>query len=53
MSFFSLQQNPVGVGRYLNTTLMETIDRRQRFRSLYMGEPKRYLQDLNRDRLMQ
>ncbi|XP_006503149.1 ciliary microtubule-associated protein 2 isoform X2 [Mus musculus] len=45
--------NPVGVGRYLNTTLMESIDRRQRYRSLYMSEPKRYLQDLTRDRLMQ
>lgn len=53
MSCLSLPQNPVGVGRYLNTTLMESIDRRQRYRSLYMSEPKRYLQDLNRDRLMQ
>lgn len=53
MSFSSLPQNPVGVGRYLNTTLMETIDRRQRYRTLYMSEPKRYLQDLTRDKLMQ
>ncbi|XP_053432932.1 lymphocyte expansion molecule isoform X3 [Nycticebus coucang] len=45
--------NPVGVGRYLNTWLMETKDRRQRYRSLYLGEPKRYLSDLNRDMIMQ
>uniref|UniRef100_I3M3H2 Ciliary microtubule associated protein 2 n=1 Tax=Ictidomys tridecemlineatus TaxID=43179 RepID=I3M3H2_ICTTR len=45
--------NPVGVGRYLNTTRLENKDTRQRYRSLYMGEPKRYLSDLNRDRIMQ
>ncbi|XP_036034478.1 lymphocyte expansion molecule [Onychomys torridus] len=45
--------NPVGVGRYLNTTLMETKDRRQRYRSLFLNGSKRYLQDLSRDQLMQ
>ncbi|KAM5248582.1 ciliary microtubule-associated protein 2 [Ctenodactylus gundi] len=33
--------NPVGVGRYLNTTRMEEKDTRQRYRSLYMGGSKR------------
>ncbi|KAK2107316.1 hypothetical protein P7K49_016830 [Saguinus oedipus] len=45
--------NPVGVGRYLNTWLMETKDRRQRYRSLYLPGSKRYLSDLARDRFMQ
>ncbi|XP_045403893.1 lymphocyte expansion molecule [Lemur catta] len=45
--------NPVGVGRYLNTWLMETKDRRQRYRSLFLGESKRYLSNLARDMLMQ
>ncbi|XP_011937920.1 PREDICTED: uncharacterized protein C1orf177 homolog isoform X2 [Cercocebus atys] len=45
--------NPVGVGRYLNTWLMETKDRRQRYRSLFLAGSKRYLSDLARDRLMQ
>ncbi|EHH14819.1 hypothetical protein EGK_00804 [Macaca mulatta] len=45
--------NPVGVGRYLNTWLMETKDRRQRYRSLFLGGSKRYLSDLARDMLMQ
>lgn len=45
--------NPVGVGRYLNTMLLETKDTRHRYRSLYMGESKRYLSDLARDKLMQ
>ncbi|XP_067565733.1 ciliary microtubule-associated protein 2 [Pseudorca crassidens] len=45
--------NPVGVGRYLNTQLMETKDHRQRYRSLFMGGSKRYLSDPARDRLMQ
>uniref|UniRef100_A0A8C5L0K1 Ciliary microtubule associated protein 2 n=1 Tax=Jaculus jaculus TaxID=51337 RepID=A0A8C5L0K1_JACJA len=45
--------NPVGVGRYLNTTLMEDKDTRQRYRSLFLGEPKRYLSNLARDKLMQ
>ncbi|MEJ1282682.1 lymphocyte expansion molecule [Cricetulus griseus] len=49
---FSLQ-NPVGVGRYLNTTLMETIDRRQRYRNLFLSGPKRYLLDPARDKLLQ
>uniref|UniRef100_A0A2K6S229 Ciliary microtubule associated protein 2 n=1 Tax=Saimiri boliviensis boliviensis TaxID=39432 RepID=A0A2K6S229_SAIBB len=39
--------NPVGVGRYLNTWLMETKDRRQRYRSLYLPGSKRYLSDPN------
>ncbi|KAJ8779681.1 hypothetical protein J1605_012565 [Eschrichtius robustus] len=50
---FSLVQNPVGLGRYLNTQLMETKDHRQRYRSLFMGGSKRYLSDRARDRLMQ
>nr|XP_030726244.1 lymphocyte expansion molecule [Globicephala melas] len=45
--------NPVGVGRYLNTQLMETKDHQQRYRSLFMGGSKRYLSDPARDRLMQ
>nr|XP_054948216.1 lymphocyte expansion molecule isoform X1 [Pan paniscus] len=45
--------NPVGVGRYLNTWLMETKDRRQRYRSLFLSGSKRYLSDLARDMLMQ
>ncbi|XP_007164812.2 lymphocyte expansion molecule [Balaenoptera acutorostrata] len=45
--------NPVGVGRYLNTQLMETKDHRQRYQSLFMGGSKRYLSDPARDRLMQ
>ncbi|XP_068393641.1 LOW QUALITY PROTEIN: ciliary microtubule-associated protein 2 [Eschrichtius robustus] len=45
--------NPVGLGRYLNTQLMETKDHRQRYRSLFMGGSKRYLSDRARDRLMQ
>uniref|UniRef100_A0A8C0C2X4 Lymphocyte expansion molecule n=1 Tax=Balaenoptera musculus TaxID=9771 RepID=A0A8C0C2X4_BALMU len=45
--------NPVGLGRYLNTQLMETKDHRQRYRSLFMGGSKRYLSDPARDRLMQ
>ncbi|ERE83034.1 lymphocyte expansion molecule [Cricetulus griseus] len=45
--------NPVGVGRYLNTTLMETIDRRQRYRNLFLSGPKRYLLDPARDKLLQ
>nr|XP_051712394.1 lymphocyte expansion molecule isoform X3 [Oryctolagus cuniculus] len=46
-------QNPVGVGRYLNTRLMETKDRRKRYRSLFLGVSKRYLSDPARDTLMQ
>uniref|UniRef100_A0A673TCS6 Lymphocyte expansion molecule n=1 Tax=Suricata suricatta TaxID=37032 RepID=A0A673TCS6_SURSU len=45
--------NPVGVGRYLNTWLMETKDTRHRYRSLYLGGSKRYPSDPARDRLMQ
>uniref|UniRef100_A0A2K5EEZ7 Ciliary microtubule associated protein 2 n=1 Tax=Aotus nancymaae TaxID=37293 RepID=A0A2K5EEZ7_AOTNA len=45
--------NPVGVGRYLNTWLMETKDRWQRYRSLYLPGSKRYLSDPARDMLMQ
>ncbi|XP_006839935.1 PREDICTED: uncharacterized protein C1orf177 homolog [Chrysochloris asiatica] len=45
--------NPVGVGRYLNTWLMETKDRRQRYRSLYLGESKRYPSDPAWDMLLQ
>ncbi|XP_012605138.1 ciliary microtubule-associated protein 2 [Microcebus murinus] len=45
--------NPVGVGRYLNTWLMETKDRRQRYRSLFLVGSKRYLSDLDRDMIMQ
>jgi hypothetical protein len=51
--YFFPAQNPVGVGRYLNTTLMETKDRRQRYRSLYLVDPKRYPFDPVRDRLLQ
>nr|XP_025727499.1 lymphocyte expansion molecule isoform X1 [Callorhinus ursinus] len=46
-------QNPVGVGRYLNTWLAETKDHRQRYRSLFLGGSKRYPSDPARDRLMQ
>ncbi|XP_032350671.1 lymphocyte expansion molecule isoform X2 [Camelus ferus] len=45
--------NPVGVGRYLNTRLLETKDHRQRYRSLFMGGSKRYPSDPARDRFMQ
>ncbi|XP_004438686.1 PREDICTED: uncharacterized protein C1orf177 homolog [Ceratotherium simum simum] len=45
--------NPVGVGRYLNPWLMETKDRRQRYRSLFLGGSKRYPSDPAWDRLMQ
>lgn len=45
--------NPVGVGRYLNTTLMETKDTRQRYRSLYLGGSKRYPSDPAWDRILQ
>ncbi|KAM7324604.1 hypothetical protein ACRRTK_016909 [Alexandromys fortis] len=45
--------NPVGVGRYLNTTLLETKDTRQRYRSLFLSGPKRYPLDPTRDRLLQ
>ncbi|XP_007944142.2 lymphocyte expansion molecule [Orycteropus afer afer] len=45
--------NPVGVGRYLNVWLMETKDRRQRYRSLYMGESKRYPSDPAWDMILQ
>ncbi|XP_058573275.1 lymphocyte expansion molecule isoform X1 [Neofelis nebulosa] len=45
--------NPVGVGRYLNTWLMETKDQRQRYRSLYLGGSKRYPSDPAWDRVMQ
>lgn len=48
-----LVQNPVGVGRYLNTQAMETKDHRQRYRSLYLGRSKRYPSDPAQDRLMQ
>ncbi|XP_055257363.1 lymphocyte expansion molecule [Moschus berezovskii] len=37
--------NPVGVGRYLNTQLLETKDHQQRYRSLFMGGSKRYPSD--------
>ncbi|KAK2495456.1 hypothetical protein MC885_002640 [Smutsia gigantea] len=47
------QLNPVGVGRYPNTWLMETKDRRQRYRSLYLGGAKRYPSDPAWDRLLQ
>ncbi|KAB1268073.1 Lymphocyte expansion molecule [Camelus dromedarius] len=46
-------QNPIGVGRYLNTRLLETKDHRQRYRSLFMGGSKRYPSDPARDRFMQ
>lgn len=49
----SLVQNPVGVGRYLNTQLLETKDHRQRYRSLFMGGSKRYPSDPVRERIMQ
>ncbi|GAB5575113.1 lymphocyte expansion molecule isoform X1 [Prionailurus iriomotensis] len=45
-------ENPVGVGRYLNTWLMETKDQRQRYRSLYLGGSKRYPSDPAWDRVM-
>ncbi|XP_026914898.1 lymphocyte expansion molecule isoform X2 [Acinonyx jubatus] len=45
--------NPVGVGRYLNTWLMERKDQRQRYRSLYLGGSKRYPSDPAWDRVMQ
>ncbi|XP_066232484.1 ciliary microtubule-associated protein 2 [Saccopteryx leptura] len=45
--------NPVGVGYYFNTWLMETKDHRQRYRSLFLSGSKRYLSDLDRDRFMQ
>uniref|UniRef100_A0A8C6BPI9 Ciliary microtubule associated protein 2 n=1 Tax=Monodon monoceros TaxID=40151 RepID=A0A8C6BPI9_MONMO len=44
--------NPVVVGHYLNTQLMETKDHR-RYRSLFMAGSKHYLSDPARDRLMQ
>lgn len=52
-TILSLLQNPVGVGRYLNTWLMETKDQRQRYRSLYLGGSKRYPSDPAWDRVMQ
>ncbi|XP_015975736.2 lymphocyte expansion molecule [Rousettus aegyptiacus] len=45
--------NPVGVGRYLNTWLMETKDQRQRYRSLFLAGAQRYPSDPARDKLMQ
>ncbi|XP_049630905.1 lymphocyte expansion molecule [Suncus etruscus] len=45
--------NPVGVGRYLNTWLMETKDHRQRYRSLYLGKCQRYPSDPLRDKFLQ
>ncbi|XP_004679098.1 PREDICTED: uncharacterized protein C1orf177 homolog [Condylura cristata] len=45
--------NPVGVGRYLNTWLMETKDQRQRYRSLFLGESKRYPSDPVKEKLLQ
>ncbi|KAG8518926.1 Lymphocyte expansion molecule [Galemys pyrenaicus] len=45
--------NPVGVGRYLNTWLMESKDRQQRYRSLFLGESKRYPSDPVKDKIMQ
>ncbi|XP_048207359.1 lymphocyte expansion molecule [Perognathus longimembris pacificus] len=44
--------NPVAVGRYLNTTLMESKDRRQRYRSLYMTPAKRYPFNPVRDNIL-
>uniref|UniRef100_H0W9S3 Ciliary microtubule associated protein 2 n=1 Tax=Cavia porcellus TaxID=10141 RepID=H0W9S3_CAVPO len=44
--------NPVGVGRYLNTTRMETKDTRQRYRSLYLGASKRYPADPAWDKIL-
>lgn len=48
-----LVQNPVGVGRYLNTWLMETKDQRQRYRSLFLAGAQRYPSNPARDKLMQ
>ncbi|KAI4549523.1 hypothetical protein MJG53_001962 [Ovis ammon polii x Ovis aries] len=45
--------NPVGVGRYLNTQMLETKDCRQRYRSLFMGGSKRYPSDPVREMIMQ
>ncbi|XP_004468034.2 ciliary microtubule-associated protein 2 [Dasypus novemcinctus] len=45
--------NPVGVGRYLNTWLLETKDRRQRYRSLFLGGAQRYPSDPAREAVMQ
>ncbi|XP_004869711.1 lymphocyte expansion molecule [Heterocephalus glaber] len=45
--------NPVGVGRYLNTTLVETKDTRQRYRFLYLGGSKRYPADPAWDKILQ
>ncbi|XP_016060006.1 PREDICTED: lymphocyte expansion molecule [Miniopterus natalensis] len=45
--------NPVGVGYYLNTWLMETKDHRQRYRSLYLDRSKRYPSDPAWDKFMQ
>ncbi|XP_054428459.1 ciliary microtubule-associated protein 2 [Pteronotus mesoamericanus] len=45
--------NPVGVGRYFNTWPMEMKDHRQRYRSLFLGESKRYPSDPDRDRFLQ
>ncbi|KFO20961.1 hypothetical protein H920_17754 [Fukomys damarensis] len=45
--------NPVGVGRYLNTTLMETKDTRQQYWSLYLGRSNRYPADPAWDKILQ
>ncbi|XP_037017257.1 lymphocyte expansion molecule [Artibeus jamaicensis] len=45
--------NPVGVGRYFNTWPMEMKDQRQRYRSLFLGESKRYPSDPDWDKFMQ
>nr|KAF6382392.1 lymphocyte expansion molecule [Pipistrellus kuhlii] len=45
--------NPVGVGFYLNTWLLETKDQRQRYRSLFMGGAKRYPSNPARDKFLQ
>ncbi|XP_054576930.1 lymphocyte expansion molecule isoform X2 [Eptesicus fuscus] len=45
--------NPVGVGYYLNTWLLETKDQRQRYRSLFMGGAKRYPSNPARDKFLQ
>ncbi|XP_059545422.1 ciliary microtubule-associated protein 2 isoform X3 [Myotis daubentonii] len=45
--------NPVGVGYYLNTWLMESKDQRQRYRSLFMGGAKRYPSNPARDKFLQ
>ncbi|XP_055978187.1 ciliary microtubule-associated protein 2 [Sorex fumeus] len=45
--------NPVGVGRYLNTWLMETKDHRQRYRSLYLSKCQRYPSDPLWDKFLQ